>query len=294
MTFDAWEVEIGLSEDCLAHHGIPGMKHGRRRYQNEDGTWTEVGLAERRKREGFGERRAERKAARAERRSARKEARRKAFRQFAEKRRQNSIKNLSDEELQARINRLKMEKEYKELNKNPAVEAGMKLVSNYFKAKEEKLAREERRYKMETDRANARANLVKAQAQKTEARNEFIDSLKINSKGKLKARAEFLKAKDQRSKNTIRGAISSSIGSIIRKEGSRTVKDMGGTSLTMRSGRFIKRNAKKSYAAVKREVQAIRDGVAEGYAQGKAEAQNRAYEYRYANEQREARKRLRR
>lgn len=32
-------------QDCLAHHGIKGMKWGVRRYQNEDGSYTAAGLA---------------------------------------------------------------------------------------------------------------------------------------------------------------------------------------------------------------------------------------------------------
>ena len=36
---------IPYSQNYLAHHGIPGMKWGVRRYQNEDGTLTDAGKA---------------------------------------------------------------------------------------------------------------------------------------------------------------------------------------------------------------------------------------------------------
>lgn len=37
-----------MDEWYIAHSGVKGMKHGRRQYQNEDGTWTELGKARRR------------------------------------------------------------------------------------------------------------------------------------------------------------------------------------------------------------------------------------------------------
>lgn len=37
------------SDSALVHHGILGMKHGQRRYQNRDGTLTELGKQRRRK-----------------------------------------------------------------------------------------------------------------------------------------------------------------------------------------------------------------------------------------------------
>lgn len=43
--------------NAIAHIGIPGMKWGNRRYQNADGTWTELGKARRRVgQSGFSER----------------------------------------------------------------------------------------------------------------------------------------------------------------------------------------------------------------------------------------------
>lgn len=68
-SFTSWDAE-------LHHSGIKGMRWGIRRYQNEDGSLTEVG----KKRYG--------------------------------------IKGMTDAELKQRIDRLRMEKEYRELNKS--------------------------------------------------------------------------------------------------------------------------------------------------------------------------------
>lgn len=230
MSFDAWEASIRPSPDSLMHWGIPGMKHGRRRYQNEDGTWTRAGLEARRKREGFGERRKERKAARKEARAA-----------AAEARKQKNVKNWSDADLQKKIARLKLEQEYRELSKHPAVKAGEKLISKYLELKDAKINREERVYKMETERMRAQSDLAKAKAQKQQALNETLDTIKFRSKGKLNAKAAFLKAKTERSKNTVRGALSSVTGNVIRKAGKRMVDDMSDKSLLYRTGRGIKK-----------------------------------------------------
>lgn len=81
----------------LQHHGIKGMKWGVRRYQNKDGSLTPAG----KKRET----RLERKNDRKQNKSIKQE------RSYAAKNR----RNLSDSDLDARINRLKKEQQLREL-----------------------------------------------------------------------------------------------------------------------------------------------------------------------------------
>lgn len=251
-TFDGWETRLYgdamVSPPCreLMHFRTKGSKNGVRRYQTESGEWTPLGLKERKAREGWGQSRAERKAAKlsrkVERREARKERRAAAKEALNEKRRKRSVKGLTDDELKAKIERLKLEREYKELNKNPAVEAGAKLVKAYFDAKDAKLKRDSERANLIVRQQEALSKLRNAQAARTAARNELIDNL-LRGKGKMKAKAELLQAKR---KNTIRGALGEFIGNVIKKEGSRLVKEMGDESLVMRAGRFTKKKAKKA------------------------------------------------
>lgn len=209
MTFDAWETGIRPSDDCLMHWGIPGMKHGRRRYQNEDGTWTEAGLAARRKREGFGERRA-----------AKKEARKAARAERIEKRRANNVKYMSDEEIQKRIARMKLEKEYKDMKRSPVIEKGVELVGKYLSYKAKQDEKQERRYNMETNRINALANLRRAKAEKAvakadkkkakadikRAKSDIIDNLTFG-KGRKDAKTKLIDAKQRAKENTILGIL---------------------------------------------------------------------------------------
>ena len=220
MSFDAWETGIHSNGDYLMHWGIRGMKHGRRRYQNEDGTWTEAGLEARRKREGFGEERAAKKVAKAERRQARKAARSEARAAMLEKRRANNPKYMSDEDLQKRIDRLKLETEYRELKRSPLIKQGMNLVNKYLEYKANKDEKAERRYNMQTNRINAQANLKRAKAEKQRAiadekraiadakraKSDIIDNLTFG-KGRKDAKTKLIEAKEKAKSNTVLGII---------------------------------------------------------------------------------------
>lgn len=232
MRFDGWETQVfgdaaaispgSLSESELMHWGIPGMKHGRRRYQNPDGSWTPLGLRERRSREGFGEgrearklARAERKAAKSEARAARKTARAERAAAATEKRRKSQLKNLTDEELKAQINRLNMEKQYKELKQSPLLKAGMDLVGKYldYKDKQEQKALELNRQKIEMARIRvqgiqARESAEKAKYEAKAARSEFKKK-KQDVKGglSLERQTNLQNAKTNYRNTTIRGAI---------------------------------------------------------------------------------------
>lgn len=82
--------------DYLVHHGILGMKWGVRRYQNKDGSLTPAGQKRYSKPQGETKKLSGVKPA-------------------SEQPKQRTIKDLSNEELDSAIVRLKKEKEYKEL-----------------------------------------------------------------------------------------------------------------------------------------------------------------------------------
>ena len=215
MTFDAWERSIRPSNDYLAYSGIPGMKHGRHRYQNADGTWTEEGLRRRRLREGWGEGKEDRRAQKAIVKAEKKEARKASRAAAAENIRKRKLKNLTNEELQAKIDRLKKEKEYKELKKSPYVELGAKLIGKYLDYKDAKNQQiiEQNRQKielkrLETQKIQATESTKKAKYESMTARSE-VAKKRADVKGGLKTerQAQLQNAKTNYRNTTIWGSI---------------------------------------------------------------------------------------
>lgn len=288
ITFDGWKTQLyedylahsqgglivgtdclAIDQDSLMHFRTKGSKNGVRRYQMPDGTWTPLGLRERRVREGFGERRearrearaqrrSERKAAKAAERSARAERMAKFKAERAEAKRKRNVKNLTDEELEKGINRLKMEQEYRDLTRSPVIKTAESLVKSYFDSKARREEADNKRRQLANQERQSLAQLIKAKADLRNANNARIDSLMGTAR--KKASADFQKAKNERSKNTVRGAISSAVGNIIRKEGNRTVQEMSANgSLAMRGGRFVKQTFKRGGSALNSQWRKFRN-----------------------------------
>lgn len=96
-----------MNETTLQHWGIKGMKWGVRRYQNKDGSLTELG----RKREK--EMNEKLKSAKKENETLRKEN--ETLKKNVQALRPKSAVEMSDAELNARVNRLNLEQRYKQL-----------------------------------------------------------------------------------------------------------------------------------------------------------------------------------
>lgn len=217
-TFDEWNVP----QNSLMHFRTKGSKNGVRRFQNEDGTWTPLGLRERKEREGWGdegtsrkERRAQRQLARAERHQARRQARAEAREAAAERRRKNSLKGLTDAELQQKINRLKMEQEYKELSKSPLLKTGEKLVTSILEYQGNKEQREIEKKRQEIQLEQIRMQKIQAKegskraASEAQAAKYEAKKKKFDVKGGLvkERQAQLVNAKTNYRGTTIWGAI---------------------------------------------------------------------------------------
>ena len=109
----------------IAHHGSKGMKWGVRRYQNEDGTYTELGKERRRKGDKSGKYFERDKQGKSPAESiagyvntiSRESGNigRTLSSKKVERKNDSKIKQMSDAELRDRVNRLNLEKQYRYL-----------------------------------------------------------------------------------------------------------------------------------------------------------------------------------
>ena len=100
-----------MDNTSLSHHGIKGMKWGVRRFQNKDGYLTAAG--KRRARENASDE--------------------PSHDDYKKAHSGKSVKSMSDAELRSRLNRLQLERQYKQLSSND-VNRGKEFVSKTMKA----------------------------------------------------------------------------------------------------------------------------------------------------------------
>lgn len=260
VTFDGWEDQL-YGPNTLAHFRTKGSKNGVRRFQNEDGTWTPLGLRERKEREGWGDkeaRRAAKKQAKAE-RKAQKAARVEAYR---EQKRKSNVKTMTDEELSQKISRLKMEQEYKELNRSPLLKAGEKLVSGYMNYRIKRDEAENTRKKMalelkrlETENIKSKERTKQSVQEAKKAKSE-AKKTKADVKGGLvfARKAELKNAKTNYRGTTLRGNIARAIGTKLNaglKEKHAAIRAAEGRVTADK----IQKNAKRAEANAERREQ---------------------------------------
>lgn len=118
-----------MEVDSLQHHGIKGMKWGVRRYQNKDGSLTPAGKKRAAKLKEEYTSLTGKRMVRSKTSSTSKKTEEKKDDTPPKKK---SVKEMSDAELQATVNRLNLEQRYSQLNPKQ-VSAGKQFADHVFK-----------------------------------------------------------------------------------------------------------------------------------------------------------------